>query len=116
MKKLTKLLAIALSLLLACLPCALAEENSTYYSLSLLDPVYLVDDETVLDLTGFNVDLVAALSDGAEQMLGVELYSGENYDYITSLQLQTGEEGLVAFLDGMSNSCLLYTSDAADEL
>ena len=39
MKKLTKLLAIALSLLLACLPCALAEENSTYYSLSLLDPV-----------------------------------------------------------------------------
>ena len=44
MKKLTKLLAIALSL---------------------LDPVYLVDDETVLDLTGFNVDLVAALSDGA---------------------------------------------------
>ena len=104
MKKLTKLLATALSLLLACLPCALAEENSTYYSLSLLDPVYLVDDETVLDLTGFNVDLVAALSDGAEQMLGVELYSGENYDYITSLQLQTGEEGLVAFLDGLSNS------------
>ena len=29
MKKLTKLLAIALSLLLASLPCALAEENST---------------------------------------------------------------------------------------
>ena len=79
MKKLTKLLAIALSLLLACLPCALAEENSTYYSLSLLDPVYLVDDETVLDLTGFNVDLVAALSDGAEQMLGVELYSGAKW-------------------------------------
>ena len=113
MKKLTKLLAIALSLLLACLPCARAEENSTYYSLSLLDPVYLVDDETVLDLTGFNVDLVAALSDGAEQMLGLELYSGENYDYITGLQLQTGEEGLVAFLDGMSNSYRVAYSDIA---
>lgn len=113
MKKLTKLLAIALSLLLACLPCAMAEEDSTYYALSLLDPVYTVDGETVLDLTGFNVDLIAALTDGAEQMLDVELYSGENYEYLTSLQLQTGEEGLVAFLDGMSNSYRLSYSDLA---
>ena len=107
MKKLTAMLAILLALMLT-LPCALAE-NSTTYSLSLLDPVLSQDGETVFDLTGLNVDLVASVTDGAAQALSLELYAGDNYDYITSLQIQLAEEGIVLHLDGMSQSyCLSY--------
>ena len=107
MKKLTAMLAILLALMLT-LPCALAE-NSTTYSLSLLDPILSQDGETVFDLTGLNVDLVASVTDGAAQALSLELYAGDNYDYITSLQIQLAEEGIVLHLDGMSQSyCLSY--------
>ena len=107
MKKLTAMLAILLALMLT-LSCALAE-NSTTYSLSLLDPILYQDGETVFDLTGLNVDLVASVTDGAAQALSLELYAGDNYDYITSLQIQLAEEGIVLYLDGMSQSyCLSY--------
>lgn len=107
MKKLTAMLAILLALVLT-LSCALAE-NSTTYSLSLLDPILYQDGETVFDLTGLNVDLVASVTDGAAQALSLELYAGDNYDYITSLQVQLAEEGVVLYLDGMSQSyCLSY--------
>lgn len=107
MKKLTAMLAILLALALT-LSCALAEDSTTY-SLSLLDPILYQDGETVFDLTGLNVDLVASVTDGAAQALSLELYAGDNYDYITSLQVQLAEEGVVLYLDGMSQSyCLSY--------
>lgn len=107
MKKLTAMLAILLALVLT-LSCALAEDSTTY-SLSLLDPILYQDGETVFDLTGLNVDLVASVTDGAAQALSLELYAGDNYDYITSLQVQLAEEGVVLYLDGMSQSyCLSY--------
>ncbi len=112
MNKLKTMLAVLLALMLM-IPCALAED-STIYSLSLLDPVLTQGDETVLDLTGLNLDLVAMVTDGVTQGLSLELYSGENYAYLTSLQMQFAEEGIVLFLDGMTNSySLSYDALAA---
>ena len=117
MNKLKTLLVVLLALMLA-VPCALAED-STVYSLSLMDPVVVQGDETLLDLTGLNIDLVAKVTDETAQGLSVELYSGEDYGYLTSLQVQFSEEGVLLYLDGMTNSYSLsydaVASMAGDE-
>ncbi len=107
MKKLSIVLAI-LMMLTMILPCALAQE-STYYSLSFCDPTLSVNDETVFDLTGMTVDPTMLVTDGGDQALRLELYGGEDYSYLTSLQVQFSQEGVVLSLDGMSNTyCLSY--------
>ena len=91
MKKLLALLA-ALAMLAAS-PAALAED-STVYRLSVYDPIFYVNGEPAFDLTGLNVDLLAAVTDSGLNALIAELYTGEEASFAAAAQAQIDSEGL----------------------
>jgi len=113
MKKLSRILALALSLMMALTCCAFAENtpsgyDSTAYSLSIYDPVVYYNDTPVIDLTGANLDLNLVATDTGLTGLIVNLFAGENYDYVTGATAQLDPTGVTAYLDGMSNT---YNAD-----
>ena len=101
-----KLLALLVALMLL-VPAAMAEDDSTLYWLSLYDPQVTVDGETVADLTGVNLDLNAAVTDTGVNSLILELYAGEEYDYVTGLFAQLDANGLGVYLAGMNDMYLV---------
>lgn len=92
MKKLLALLA-ALAMLCA-LPAAALAEDSTIYRLSVYDPIFYVNDEPVFDLTGLNVDLLAATTDTGLNGLILQLYGSEDLELIASATAQIDPLGL----------------------
>ena len=101
MKKLLALLA-ALAMLAAS-PAALAED-STVYRLSVYDPIFYVNGEPAFDLTGLNVDLLAAVTDSGLNALIAELYTGEEASFAAAAQAQIDSEGLTFGLSGLRNA------------
>lgn len=106
MKKLSRILALVLSLMMALTCCTFAEEaaaDSTLYTLSVFDPIVYSDDTPMLDLTGATLDLNFAATDTGLLGLIVNLFAGENLDYVTGATAQLDPTGVTAWLDGMSN-------------
>lgn len=101
-----KLLALLLSLLMLIAPAAMAED-STRYTLSLMDPQVFMNGEVIADMTGLNLDVDAAVTDSGLIGLILTLFAGENYDYVTSLTAQLDNKGLVAYLNGMTDGYYL---------
>lgn len=103
MKKIFSLL-IALAMLLS---AAALAEDSTVYTLALVDPQIVVGEET-MDLTNLEFDLSAAVTDYGPLSLILEAYAGEEYEYITGLFAQLDENGLGVYYNGMEN---MYIAD-----
>ena len=100
-----KLLALFVAMaMLAVLPASALAEESTLYRLSIYDPILYVDGETVLDMTGLNVDLLAGVTDSGVLSLMTELYTGEDVDYATGLYAQLDPAGLTFSMGGMANN------------
>ena len=106
MKKIFALL-IALAMLLS---AAALAEDSTVYTLSLIDPQIVIGEQTeeseavTIDLTGLDLDLSACVTDCGPQGLLLLLYAGEEeYEYVTGLLAQLDENGFGVFYDGMEN-------------
>lgn len=100
-----KLLALFVAMaMLAVLPASALAEESTLYRLSIYDPILYVDGETVLDMTGLNVDLLAGVTDSGVLSLMTELYTGEYVDYATGLYAQLDPAGLTFGMGGMANN------------
>lgn len=115
MKKLARILALALALLMALGCCAVAENtppgyNSTVYSLSIFDPVVYYNDTPMIDLTGATLDLSAAATDTGLLGLFVSLYAGESYDLVADFTAQLDPTGVTAHLAGMSD---IYNADVS---
>lgn len=106
MKKFSQILALILSVMMVFTGAAFAEAaaDSTAYTMTIYDPVFYMDDEPMLDLTGLTLDLSAAAADSG--MLGIfaDLYAGENFDYVTSATVQLDPTGVTGYVDGMSST------------
>jgi len=107
-----RLIALFVALMLLFSAAAVAEESSLYRA-SLYDPIVYIDSEPVLDMTGLNIDVDAVFTDVGPLGLMLELYAGENYDFLTGAYAQVDENGLSFYLDGMSN---IYSADVTSLL
>lgn len=114
MNRLLKLFALVLTLAMALSAVAIAEEpapDSTIYTLALMDPIVTCNGETLVDLTGLDLELAAALTDAGVLGLLLNVYAGENLDLITGAEMQFDANGFSLLLNGMSN---LYGFTAED--
>lgn len=107
-----KLIALLVALMMLFSAAAVAEE-STLCRLSLYDPIVYIDSEPVIDMAGLNIDLDAIVTDSGLLGAMLELYTGENYDFLTGAYAQVDQNGLSFYMDGMSN---IYTYDVAPYL
>lgn len=114
MNKLTQIIALVLALMLPLSAAAFAEDDSTVYTIAVMNPVLTRDGETLLDLTGLDVEFSAAVTDLGVLGLLMGCYAGDQLDLVTSAQLQFDANGMAAYLDGMSSVYGLSASSIAE--
>ena len=104
-----RLIALLVALMMLFSAAAVAEE-STLLRVSLYDPQITYNNEVLVDMTGLNIDFDAAFTDSGLIGAMIELYTGENDDYLTGAYAQVDENGLSFYLDGMSS---IYSCDVS---